>query len=84
MKALSEYRKARNLSQTELAQELRSVGVNVSSASIAMYELGHRTPPLEKAQNIAKYFGVSTDDIFFGRHAHLERAEALNPTGTDS
>jgi len=83
MKTLVQYRKEKNLSQIELAQELRSVGINVSPASIAMYELGQRTPPLEKAQSIAKYFGVSTDDIFFGRNAHLERAKALTPTGTD-
>ncbi|HBC93681.1 MAG TPA: transcriptional regulator [Pelotomaculum sp.] len=84
MKTLAEYRKALNFSQAELAIELNKRHICVSSASIAMYETGHRTPPLEKAQAIARFFGVATDDIFFGPIAHLERAEpAAEPTGTD-
>lgn len=74
MKTLAEYRKAKNLSQVELAAALKKEHLRISPASIAMYETGRRTPPLEKAQAIARFFGVATDDIFFGPCAHKERA----------
>ncbi len=80
MKSLVQYRKEHVLSQAELSLALKRVGISVGSASIAMYEIGQRTPPLEKAQAIARFFGVGTDDIFFGPDAHLERAP--EPTGT--
>lgn len=86
MKTLTEYRKDRNLSQSELSTALKKRGIIASPASIAMYEIGHRTPALEKAQKIAKFFGVGTDDIFFGPLAHLERAaedRTQPPAGTD-
>lgn len=84
MKSLAEYRKALELSQVELSIAFKKEYINVSPASIAMYEVGRRTPPLEKAQAIARFFGVGTDDIFFGIHAHLEKAEgAQTSTGTD-
>lgn len=83
MKALAEYRKIHNLSQVGLANALKQAGIKVSPASIAMYETGQRMPPLEKAQAIARFFKVSTDDIFFGPVAHAERANSNKHTGTD-
>lgn len=80
MRTLAQYRQDKNLTQIELSEALRLKGVIVSPASIAMYEVGKRTPPLEKAQAIARFFGIATDDIFFGSVAHLERAQT--PTGT--
>ncbi|MEA4926745.1 MAG: helix-turn-helix transcriptional regulator [Syntrophomonadaceae bacterium] len=82
MKSLAEYRKEQNLSQIELSIALKKEFINVSPASIAMYEIGRRTPPLKKAQAIAKFFGVGTDDIFFGINAHIEKAEEKS-TSTD-
>jgi DNA-binding XRE family transcriptional regulator len=32
-----------------------------------MYELGKRQPPLAKARAIAQFFGVTTDDIEYGK-----------------
>ncbi len=81
MKSLAVYRKDKKLSQEGLSNELLSCGIKVSPASIAMYELGQRTPPLYKAKAIAQYFGVGLDDIHFGKNAHDERAN-LTPTGT--
>lgn len=75
MKPLAEYRKNKELSQIELSNELNRAGIKVGPASIAMYETGQRKPPLEKARAIAKFFGVSTDDIEFGPD--------LPRTGTD-
>lgn len=65
MKTLRQYRKGKNLSQIALAKELIKLGLSIGPSSIAMYELGKRKPPLEKAKSIAKFFGVSTDDIFW-------------------
>lgn len=84
MRTLSELRETKNLSQKELAQELCEIGMTISPASIAMYELGERQPSLRKAKTIAHYFGVPTDDIFFGPRAHLERANNNNAHNLDS
>lgn len=75
MKPLAEYRKNKKMSQMQLSKELNEAGIMVSPASIAMYETGQRTPPLDKARAIAHFFGVSTDDIEFGPND-------LQPTGT--
>ena len=81
MKTLSEYRKDHGLSQARLAESLRKMGIMISPTSIAMYEIGQRTPPLKKAQAIAQFFGVLTDDIFFGPSAHRKGASVT--TGTE-
>lgn len=70
MKPLAEFRKERGLSQQQLAKELSSSGITISSASIAMYETGKRNPSLEKARFIARFFGVTTDDISYGKPSH--------------
>lgn len=64
---LAELRKNHKpkLSQRELGSLL-----NMSGSSIAMYENGSRTPNLRRAREIAQFFGVSTDDIIFGKGAH--------------
>ena len=76
MKSLSEYRKEYKLSQVGLSKKLNEVGISVSSTSIAMYEIGQRTPTLDKARLIAQFFGVSTDDIEYGPNS-----KDLAPTG---
>ncbi|MGI6588603.1 MAG: helix-turn-helix transcriptional regulator [Peptococcia bacterium] len=43
--------------------------INFSPAAIALYELGLRTPSLQKAKLIARYFGVPVEDIIFGPSA---------------
>jgi len=75
VKPLAEYRKNKKMSQEQLSKALKEAGINVSPASIAMYETGQRTPPLNKARAIAHFFGISTDDIEFG-------SNDLQPTGT--
>ncbi|MEZ3445038.1 MAG: helix-turn-helix domain-containing protein [Lachnospiraceae bacterium] len=59
---LSELRKAKGFSQKEFAVEL-----GVSSALIALYEVGKRKPKLERAIMIAKYFNVPVENILFAR-----------------
>ena len=67
---LAELRAANGLSQAKLAKHL-----GLAPSSIAQYETGKRTPSLETARRIAKFFAVSTDDIIFGPHAHNLRPQ---------
>lgn len=56
--SLAKLRRANNLTQRQLAAEL-----GLSPSSIALYELGLRTPSLQTASKIAKYFNISLDDM---------------------
>lgn len=62
---LSQLRETKNLTQRDLAGI-----IGVAPSTIAMYEVGARTPSLGKARNIASYFGVSLDDIVFSAYTH--------------
>ena len=66
---LAELRKARKLSQAKLAKEL-----GFSPATIALYELGLRTPRLDIARHIAAHFGVSLDDLEFANAPRTREA----------
>ncbi|HHV79056.1 MAG TPA: helix-turn-helix transcriptional regulator [Firmicutes bacterium] len=74
-KTLSDLRNQLGLSQRKLAKLL-----NLKPSTIAMYELGLRTPPLNTAKRIAAFFGVNVEAIYFGYEARILRAKA---TGTD-
>jgi DNA-binding XRE family transcriptional regulator len=65
MRSLAEYRRAKALSQTQLARQL-----GLSQSAIGMYEAGRRTPGLRIARRIAAFFGVGIDDIDF---LHIEK-----------
>lgn len=53
---LKALRKAKNLTQKELAEK-----INVTHVSISGYENGNRTPDTETLQALADFFNVSTD-----------------------
>jgi len=57
---LARQRAARQLSQKQLARQ-----VGLSQSAIAAYETGERTPSLAVARRIARFFGVSIEDLFF-------------------
>lgn len=59
-KKLIELRNSKNLTQKELGQI-----IGVSTASIAMYEIGERIPRDEVKVRISKYFGVPVQAIFY-------------------
>ena len=59
-KTLAMLRKENNMSQRELAEIL-----NVSAGTIGMYESRKRTPPLNRAIEIANLFQVSVESIDF-------------------
>lgn len=58
--SLAELRLEQGLSQREFARQ-----INVSSATIGMYEAGRRTPSLDKALRISAYFGIPIENIIF-------------------
>ncbi len=65
-KALKELRKKYNLSQKELAKELK-----VAPSTISMYEKGKRSPNDGLLKKIATYFDVSTDYLL----GHIRKNE---------
>ncbi len=58
MIALVKYRKARNMTQKQLAQAL-----NVTKSAITMYETGDRSPDLVKLKKMAAILGCTTDEL---------------------
>lgn len=74
-KTIADLRNEKGLSQRGLAK-----AVGLKPSTIAMYELGERTPSLSNAKKIAKFFGVPVEGISFGDDARKMRANL--PTGT--
>lgn len=75
-KHLQELRKARRLTQQQLADKM-----GVTRATVSNYEVGRRTPHLSELKRFAEFYGVgldyfgvaSTDEIF----DLLSRAKAV-------
>ncbi len=67
-KTLALLRSENNMSQRDLAKEL-----NISAGTIAMYESGKRTPPLNRAIAIARLFNVPVETISFPSINYTER-----------
>jgi|LSQX01.2.fsa_nt_gb transcriptional regulator with XRE-family HTH domain len=56
MKNLKSIRKARNLTQQEVAD-----AISVERVTYARYENGSRTPPVDNVIRLARFFNVTTD-----------------------
>ena len=59
MNTLAKQRRAKNLSQRQLAKL-----VGISPGMIALIEVGHRKPSLSVAFKIAKKLNTTVDDLF--------------------
>lgn len=70
-------RKLRQLRGARTQAEIAHA-VNVGVTSITNYESGFRTPRDEIKLRLAKYFGVSVDDIFF--HPIITDSNKIDPT----
>lgn len=57
---LAELRKKQGLSQKALAKQ-----INVCAGTIGMYEIGKRTPSLDRALRISEFFGIPLENISF-------------------
>ena len=77
---LAALRTSRRLTQRDVAKQL-----GISASAIALYELGLRTPSLQRAKLIAQFFGVPVEDIVFGPVVpgqSDDQATTLDATGT--
>lgn len=68
-RSLCELRNTKGKTQRQVAQDN-----GIALSTVAMYEIGARTPSLKNAKKLASYFGVKVEDIFFGPSAHEMRA----------
>lgn len=59
-------------SQKDIAED---IGIPVST--YAMIELGHRFPRRELQAKLAKYFGVTVDELFFSKIDHVTRSKII-------
>lgn len=60
IKTLAELRSENNMSQRDLAEKLK-----IQPGTIGMYESGKRTPPLNRAIEIAQLFNIPVEKISF-------------------
>lgn len=58
---LADLRKKRGISQEKLAKDL-----DISVSSVRKYEYGERTPNDDTKMIIAKYYGKTVGELFFG------------------
>lgn len=59
-KTLAQLRRERHMSQKVFGET-----IGLSGSSIAMYEIGARTPTLNTAKKIARFFAVPVESIVF-------------------
>ncbi len=68
-------RRARGLSQAELARRLR-----ISPSAMGMYEQGRREPSLQTLVSLSRELSVSTDFLLTGQAVTAEEAALLKQT----
>ncbi len=74
---LKKLRRDKKLTQEQLGKK-----VNVTKVSISGYENGNRTPDTETLQNLADFFGVSTDYLL-GRSDNQKPIQSVTVAGQD-
>jgi transcriptional regulator with XRE-family HTH domain len=60
--------------ERKLTQEFISKLINVDRSNVANYENGRILPPLNSLIKIADYFGISLDQLIFGRDNKREQS----------
>ncbi len=69
---IAALRKAKNMSQTQLAAFLR-----VSASTIGMYEQGRRMPDVQTLVQLAQLFDVSLDYLIAGKEHHFKHLPTM-------
>lgn len=64
---ISTWRQAQGWTQEKLAKRLK-----LKPASVAQWEIGDTEPTTGNAQRMAKLFGITMDDLFYGPVPHVE------------
>ncbi len=67
---LFELRKAKNLSQEEVAEKL-----NVTRQTVSKWETNQSTPDFDKIVPLCELFEISTDELLRGKKAELKKEE---------
>lgn len=62
VQTMVELRRKLDITQEELA-----ANIGVSKGAIGMYETGKRTPSLNRAKQIAQFFGITLEDLVFSQ-----------------
>ncbi len=81
-KRIEELRKRKELTQDELAKAL-----NMTRSNLNMWELGERELKARDLQDIADYFGVTTDYLIYGRETQnidIYRATGLSQSAIET
>ena len=63
---LSKLRKAKNLTQLQLAEKL-----NYSDKAISKWEVGSVLPDVETMQHIAEFFGITVNDLIYAKKKNI-------------
>lgn len=66
---IGQMREARGLSQKQLSEELKKLGLNVRRETITQWENGTRDLKTEYTVKLAEFFGVTCDEILIGTQA---------------
>lgn len=69
---LFELRKAKNLSQEEVAERL-----NVTRQTVSKWETNQSTPDFDKIVPLCELFEISTDELLRGKKAELKKEEKI-------
>lgn len=69
---IAALRKTAQMSQTQLAQQLK-----ISASAVGMYEQGRREPSVEILANMAEIFGVSIDFLVTGKPSSTQEQQEL-------
>jgi len=72
---LKKLREERNVSQKQVAES-----TGVSDVMISMYEQGKKKPSISKLEDLATYFGVTTDYLL-GNKSSVNELETVFPEG---
>jgi transcriptional regulator with XRE-family HTH domain len=67
---LRQIRDKMGMSQEKFCKFLKDHGVYINQSTLAMYELGYRTPKLEMFFKIATILGVSGDELYGSEVKH--------------
>ncbi len=70
---IAALRKAAQMSQSQLARELK-----ISPSAVGMYEQGRREPSVDMLTDLSRIFGVSIDFLVTGQPGNSLEQQAMN------
>jgi transcriptional regulator with XRE-family HTH domain len=74
-------REAHGMTRPELAAAMRAFGVRTEAHDIARYETGSYDPKLRTFVALARVFGISMEDLFYGEDEAVRIADERKHAG---